>query len=337
MNLERFTTDREPLWRELDGLVAAARGNAQRLGPERLLRLGQLYRGAAADLAFARRRWPSDPLVPKLDRLVNRARVLVYGAPVKRGSVRSFFGRDYWRRLMERPMLLVLAAVLLFGPMIVTAVWASADPAAASNFVPSGYEQITEPKSEGQDLGLTPGEEAAFSSQIFTNNIQVTFLAFAGGVLAGLGTAYILGYNGLFIGALTGLAFQAGNGVPFTELVIAHGVLELSCIVVSGAAGLRFGWAMIAPGHRPRIEATMDEARHGVEIILGTMPWLVIAGLVEGFVTPAGLGIVVNTIVGVALGALFWGLAFGLGRIRSEETDREMAPAQSRALAFARR
>ena len=337
MNLERFTTEREPLWRELDGLVTASRGNAQRLGPDRLLRLGQLYRAAAADLAFARRRWPSDPVVPKLDRLVNRARVIVYGAPAKRGSVRSFFARDYWVRLMERPVMLVVAAALLFGPMVLTAVWASSDPAAASNLVPSGFEEVTEPKPEGQDLGFSPGEEAAFSSKIFTNNIQVTFLAFAGGALAGLGTAWILGFNGVFIGALSGLAFQAGNGVPFTELVIAHGVLELSCIVVCGAAGLRFGWAMVAPGHRPRIEATMDEARRGVEIVLGTMPWLVVAGLVEGFVTPAGLGLAINAIVGIALGILFWGLAFRLGRVENERSTEDLAPAQSRALAFARK
>ena len=338
MNLERFTSEREPLWRELDGLTTAAKGSAQRLGPEKLLRLGHLYRAAAADLAFARRRWPSDPVVGRLDQLVNRARVIVYGTPVKRGGILSFFAHDYWRRLVERPVMLGLAAILLFVPLTLTAFWASADPGAAASFVPAGYESVTEPKDPGQDLGMTSGEEAAFSSQIFTNNIKVTFLAFAGGVLVGLGTVWILGFNGVFIGALTGLAFQAGNGVPFTELVIAHGVLELSCIVVCGAAGLRFGWAMVAPGHRPRIDATMEEARSGVEIVLGTMPWLVLAGLVEGFVTPAGLGLLVNSIVGVSLGALFWMFALRLGR--AENTERSAnteEPAQSRALAFARR
>lgn len=336
MNLDRFTTERTPLWRELDSLTTSARGNPQKLGSEKLLRLGYLYRAAAADLAFARRRWPNDPLVARLDELVNRARVLVYGAPPKRGGLRDFFARYYWQRIVERPLMLLLAAILLFAPMILTAVWASNDPGAAGSFVPSGYEQITEPRTPGQDLGMTAGEEAAFSSQIFTNNIQVTFLAFAAGVLLALGTSWVLGFNGVFIGALTGLAFQAGNGVPFTELVIAHGVLELSCIVVTGAAGLRLGWAIVAPGYRRRIDAVIDEGRRGIEVILGTMPWLVFAGLIEGFVTPAGMGVVVNTAVGVCVGAVYWILALRRGRGGADDSSDERV-LQSRALAFARR
>ena len=126
------------------------------------------------------------------------------------------------------------------------------------------------------------------ASQIFTNNIQVTFLAFAGGMLLGLGTLYVLFQNGMMLGAVGGLAIGAGNGRPFFELVTAHGVLELSCIVVAGAAGLRLGWAIIDPGNRTRGEALRDEARAAVEIVLGTAAWLVVAGLVEGFLTPVG-------------------------------------------------
>lgn len=336
MNLDRFSSEREPLWRELDELIASAKGRPQRLGPEELLRVGYLYRAAAADLAFARRRWPSEAVVGHLEGLVNRGRVLVYGAPPKNAGVKAFFARDYWLRIVERPTLLLVAAILLFVPLGLTAAWAASDPGAASNFVPEGYEQITQPRTAGQDLGMSPGEEAAFSSMIFTNNIKVTFLAFAAGALLGLGTAWVLGFNGVFIGSITGLAFQAGNAVPFTELIVAHGVLELSCIVVAGAAGLRLGWAIVAPGHRRRSDAVMEEGRRGVEIILGTMPWLVLAGLVEGFVTPAGLGIVVNSVVGLSLGAAFWAVALTRGRASAPPKETE-AVDQSRALAFARR
>ena len=93
------------------------------------------------------------------------------------------------------------------------------------------------------------------------------------------------------LGVVGGLAIGAGNGRPFFELVTAHGVLELSCIVVSGAAGLRLGWAIIDPGNRTRGEALREEARAAIEIVLGTAPWLVVAGLVEGFLTPSGTGL----------------------------------------------
>lgn len=332
MKLDRFRSTRGPLWSELESLVGDAKGKPERLGPRGLLRMGELYRSAAADLAFARSRWPDEALTTRLEALVARSRTLVYDAPTQRGTVRDFFLHGYWRRILERPIPLVVAALLLFGPMIATAVWAASDPGGASNFVPAGMEAITEPKQPGQDLGLSGPEQAQFSSEIFTNNIWVTFLAFVAGIVVALGTSAVLVYNGLFVGALAGLAFDAGNGVPFVELVIAHGVLELSCIVVAGAAGLRLGWALVAPGHRTRVDALRIEGRSAIELVIGTMPWLVLAGLVEGFVTPAGFGLVVNTTIGVLLGALYWVLALRLGGVARTES----VP-QRRALAFARR
>jgi uncharacterized membrane protein SpoIIM required for sporulation len=91
-------------------------------------------------------------------------------------------------------------------------------------------------------------------------------------------------------------------------------VLELSCIVVAGAAGLRFGWALVEPGRKTRRDALAAEARQSVQIVLGTAPWLVVAGLVEGFLTPSGLGLPVVLAVGFGLGALYWGLVVALGR-----------------------
>jgi hypothetical protein len=93
-------------------------------------------------------------------------------------------------------------------------------------------------------------------------------------------------------------------------------VLELSCIVVAGAAGLRLGWAIVHPGHRTRGAALRDEARATIEMVLGTAGWLVVAGLVEGFVTPAGVGFGAVLVIGIGLGALFWGLVLWRGRLQ---------------------
>lgn len=336
MNLERFLAVREPLWGELERLATSSRGRAERLGPQGALRLGELYRMAAADLAVARRRWPTDPSVVRLENLVGRARSLVYQSTARRASLRSFFGSHYWRLIAERPVALLIAAALLFGPGLLAGAWSLQDPGEAQGLVPVQYRSVTEPRDAGADLGLSVEEQAAFSGAIFTNNIQVTFLAFAGGIAAGLGTALLLAYNGVLLGTVAGLSIQAGNGSALYQLVVAHGVLELSCIVVAGAAGLRLGWALIEPGTRSRSAALASQARSAVLVVLGTMPWLVLAGLVEGFLTPAGTGTAVVTTVGFALGIIYWMLVVVRGSLvptdepsvsRADRHQRRLLPA----------
>jgi uncharacterized membrane protein SpoIIM required for sporulation len=314
MNLDRFVAERGPGWEELRALTREARRKPERLGPERVRRLGELYRAAAADLAFARRSFGGEPLVERLEALVGRARHLVYDAPTRRGSIRRFFARDYWRLVASRPLPLVVATLCLLVPAALGGTWALRDPGAASGLVPPAYRSVTEPHRSG-DLGLSADEEAQFSSEVFTNNIEVGFFAFAAGIAIGLGTAALLVFNGVLLGTVAGLAVEAGNGRTFLELVTAHGVLELSCIVVAGAAGLRLGWAIVDPGRGTRTAALVAEGRHAVAIVLGTVPWLVVAGLVEGFVTPEGLGLRAVVALGVTLAAVYWTLVAWRGRL----------------------
>ena len=313
MNLDRFLHDRQGAWAELEELIATAKGRAERLGPVGVRRLGVLYRATAADLALARRRFPLDPSVGRLEDLVGRARHLVYAGEARRESLRGFVGRRYWRSVAERPPLLVLSAVLLFAPVALGVGWALDDPAAATGVVPGALAGPSD-APEGADLGFSTAESAAFSTQIFVNNIRVSFLALAGGMTAGVLTAGALLFNGLILGVVAGLVGDAGMSDRFVQLVAPHGVLELSCIVVAGAAGLRMASALVVPGRRRRSEALVQEARPAVEVALGTALWLVLAGLVEGFVTPAGIGVGPALAVGFGLGALYWALVWRLGR-----------------------
>jgi uncharacterized membrane protein SpoIIM required for sporulation len=312
MKVDRFVTTRSDRWSRLEALVQEAKGKAERLGPVGVRDLGALYRSATADLAVARRSFPSDPVVPRLEALVARARHLVYDSPSNRGSFRAFVTTGYWRRVAERPGILAVALALLVVPGVICTVWALRDPGAAGGLVPSAFRGVTEPRPGGS-LGLTPGDSAAFSAQIFTNNIRVAFFAFAGGISLGFVTAAVVIYNGVLLGTVAGLAVGSGNGHRFFELVVAHGVLELSCIAVAGAAGLRMAWAVIDPGRRTRGAALREETRRSVEIALGTALWLVLAGLVEGFVTPAGFGLAANAVIGLTLGAVYWALVIVRG------------------------
>jgi uncharacterized membrane protein SpoIIM required for sporulation len=325
VNLERFVAERRKNWDELEELTKAAKKRAERLGPEKVRRLGALYRATAADLAFARGRFPADPVTRRLEDLVGRARHLVYSAPGGgRGSLVRFFTRGYWRLIAERWVAILAAIVLLFGPAALAAAWGMHDPPAAIGIVPDDFRPVVDEERPWEDL--SSDEQAAFSSEVLTNNIRVTVLAFAGGITLGLLTALVLIYNGILLGAIAGLMIEAGNGAGFVDLVTGHGVLELSCIVVAGAAGLSFGWAIVEPGYRTRTSALRREAVRTIAIILGTAPWLVLAGIVEGFraeLAEAGLAWVIG--VGVTLGALYWSLVLLLGRRRDEDVRAALA------------
>ncbi|MEY2397579.1 MAG: hypothetical protein QOJ00_753 [Actinomycetota bacterium] len=314
MNVDRFIREHEASWAELSDLIGDAKRRPERLGAERVLRLGELYRATAADLATARRSWKGEPVVTRLETLVGQGRNLVYDTEARRDGVRAFFATTYWQRVYARRGLLALSAALLFIPALLAAFWAVHDPGAALGVVPEMFRGINDGSRSTGSAGLSSGTSAAFSSSIMTNNIKVTFGAFAGGITFGIGTIGLLIFNGVLLGAVGGLSVHNGHGQAFVALVVAHGVLELSCILVAGAAGLRVAAALVAPGRRKRAFALGEQAREAVELVLGTAPWLVVAGTIEGFITPAGYGLAVNTTVGLLVGGLFWTLVVVRGR-----------------------
>jgi uncharacterized membrane protein SpoIIM required for sporulation len=313
VNLDRFQGDREASWAELDDRLRTAGSRPERLGADGVRRLGTLYRGAAADLAYARRAFPGDPVVARLERVVAAARASVYDAGGRRMSVWRFLHRGYWQLVREAPWALILAWALLLAPAVLAWVWALSDPGGALGLVPAKFQGAADPPAGGRGLG--GADAAAFSSGVFTNNVQVALVAFAGGIAGGLGSALSLVFNGALLGAVGGLAAGAGNLRNFVDLVTPHGVLELSCTVVAGAAGLRLGRPLVDPGHRRRGEALVAEGRRAVLMALGTIPWLGVCGIVEGFAHPRALGLGGVLALGFGLGALFWGLVLWRGRV----------------------
>lgn len=310
--LESFIAERSASWDALAAALRRAGGRPSRLGAEQVLELGRNYRATVADLALARRRYPGDPVLDRLERLVLDGRQVVYGARRRQGSLAGFYARDYWRLVLGRPGVLCVALVALFGPALLAALWGMHDPGEAIGLVPGAFRAAAHPHLYKLTFG--PATQAVLASSIFTNNIEVTFLAFAGGLLLGVGSLLVLAYNGVTIGAIAGIAIQSGNFSVLLRYIAPHGMLELSCIAVSGAAGLRLGWAMIDAGTLPRAESLRRQARDAVMLVLGTAPWLVVAGLTEGFVTPHGLPLPAALAVGCALAGTYWSLAAWRGR-----------------------
>lgn len=333
MNRADFASQRRGDWNELAELAtrAAARGGRRaRLDADRVLRLGSLYRAAVADLALARRRFPGDPLTTGLEGLVQRARAAVHAQTRSRQSVRWFVTTGFWRRVRQSSAKVALAALLLFGPAVAIGVWTKHDPVTAARVQPALANAATQ-RGVPADRGFSSGDSAAISSEIFTNNMRVALLAFAGGLTLGLLTVYMLVTNGLIVGLLGGLSLDGGTWSRFVQLIVPHGLLELSLIVVAGAAGLRVADAIVHPGHMRRGDALVMEGRAAIEMAVGAALCLIPCGLVEGFVTPRGIGYWPAIAVGVALAGSFWSLVLWRGRPEptgeANSTNQRDAPA----------
>lgn len=315
MNLDTFLAERSPKWDALERDLSSTR-RAGRTAPERTLEVGRSYRAVVADLAFARRRFPGDPVVDRLERLALGGRQAIYsGRPRNAGALLEFATSGYWRLVVGEPGVLAVSVLALAVPCVLAAIWALHDPAAALGLVPGVFKGAAHPHVHRLPLGAAT--QAVLASSIFANNIRVAFLAFAGGLTLGFGTIGLLAYNGALLGALAGITIQSGNFSVFVRYVAPHGLLELSCIAVAGAAGLRLAWAVIDPGTLPRGASLRAAARPAVVLALGTAPWLVVAGLTEGFVTPTGLPLAAALAVGLFLFTVYWGLAATRGHSRA--------------------
>jgi uncharacterized membrane protein SpoIIM required for sporulation len=222
---------------------------------------------------------------------------------------------------------LLVAAAVLWGTALASGVWAHAEPDTARRV--AAVSSLSEDAVEAADSGtaghgaaaLTPAQRASLSSQIFSNNIRVALASFAGGITGGVATVAALALNGLVLGMVVGLFAEAGAGGQAVSLIAPHGILELSLLGVAGAAGLRLGLALVRPGLRSRAEALVAEARAAAEVALGVALWLVPTGLVEGFVSPAGLSPAAAVAVGAAVAAPFWALVLWRGRPQSRAED----------------
>lgn len=300
-SLTQFVEARREHWLRLERLLARAEGNGlRRLSVTELDDLGRTYRQLVSDLAIARRDFPDDQLTATLNALAAQAHLRLYRAPAGTWRrVGAFFTSGFAHRLRAAWGYIALAAALLFVP----ALWAY-----AAAFTDEGMRQVLVPAElrEVMERGRTWTEiegplRPVMATVIFTNNIRVSFVAFAGGVLAGLGTVFVLVTNGVLLGGVMGAAQHYGVGRALGGFVSSHGYLELTCIVIAGAAGLILGDALLRPGLMRRRDALTGGARGALELVLGTTPVFVVAGLVEGFVSPSGLDDTVKFVIGPLL------------------------------------
>jgi uncharacterized membrane protein SpoIIM required for sporulation len=299
-------------WQRLAQLIEQCeRRGLKSLTPDELRQLSRLYRRASSDLSLARARGRDD-LAASLNQLVGRAHGIVYARPPTRAFAPGLFFGVTLPRTFRRclPYWLVSVGVLLAGATV-GFFTTSSNPAWGEVLVSPALRSMIEPFLEGDAPAgeYFAGAQKAlggggFASFLMLNNIKVALLCFSLGLTWGLGTLYVLATNALMLGAALGLGAFHGKLVLMASVVAPHGVVELSAVVISGAAGLRLGYALVNPGDLLRREALQVAAREAGQLALGLIPLFVFAGLVEGLLSPQSTGWLASDAFRLGFGAL---------------------------------
>lgn len=306
-------------WTRLAELIAAAdRRGLAALDADELDEFAHLYRRAVVDLSRARSRARDRRVIAYLNDLVGRAAGLIYGGRARRRiNLREFFLVTVPRTFRETWAYTAIALALFALPALVAYVAATGNPAWADALVAPGLGDLAE---DFLSRDVPPGQYFAdsqavigadnLSGAILVNNLKVALLSFAAGITAALGTLVVMVRNGLMLGAFMGVFGHHGHALDAVGIVAPHGFLELSAIFLCGGAGLMIGWALIAPGDRPRGEALTDAARRAVVLVLAAGVMLGVAALVEGFVSPQKSGLMLTNESRVLFGATLFLVAF---------------------------
>lgn len=289
MPSDRFISQRKNAWQRLEDLLKLLdHASLRRLGRDEVRELGRIYRRTASDLAIARAESRDPRLINYLNSLVIRAHGRIYRADAQGGKrIRRYFTHELPQtfRRTWRYTFVAFAVFFIFGTL--SFVGTKYDPEFSELVgVNAAFRELyIETKTHWWEALNRSNQEGA--SMIMTNNIQVTIYAFAFGALAGVGTLFFMAYNGANIASVLALTYQAGFGNDLVTFMIAHGVVELSCIFIAGGAGLLIGSAMIMPGNLTRADALRTRGMEAVRLMVGVALLLVVAGTIEGFVSPA--------------------------------------------------
>ncbi|MBU4634093.1 stage II sporulation protein M [Pseudomonas chlororaphis] len=288
MKQSLFESRHQALWQRLrEQLEQLERGQAT---PETCIRFPEDYRRLCQHLALAQERGYSSFLVDPLQQLALRGHQQLYRQRSPLGArVLGFILAGFPQLVREEWRFVLAASLVFFGSLLGIGLLVYLVPELIYSVVSpqqvAEMQRLYDPDASrlGRLANRAAGEDWMMFGYYIMNNIGIAFQTFASGLLFGLGSLFFLFFNGLTIGAVAGHLTQIGYGATFWSFVVGHSAFELSAIALAGAAGLKMGWALIAPERLPRGEALLLAARTSVRLICGVILFLLIAAFIEAY------------------------------------------------------
>jgi len=308
-------------WKRLEHLLEQVQKDGLRsLTRTELQELGLLYRQAAADLSALREDSTGRSYARSLNLLLSRAHNTIYSG--EKSSVHGIvhFYRNTYPQIFRENLRLINMAFLLFvlGSLAGTLLALTRPEYMRSFLGPHMMETIDRHKMWTDSVvSVAP----AASSFIMTNNLSVSFLSFAYGITAGVGTVFMMVFNGVMMGIVGTACWLNDMSLPLWSFVAPHGVLELPAIFIAGGAGLRIAQGMLFPGLLSRRDSLAEAGGEAVRLLMGTVPVLVVAGLIEGFISPSALAWQWKFSLAGAIAVIFFSYLFFCARGGEEANE----------------
>ncbi|WP_156841883.1 stage II sporulation protein M [Novosphingobium aquimarinum] len=288
---DRFRLEREADWKRLEDIVVnMEKGRLRRVSDEDLLALPGLYRTVASSLSIARETSLDAATLAYLEALVKRAWFVVYGPRTSLVAwLRGFLGGGWSRAVQTIKLDVLIALAVMIAGTVVGWLLSASDTEWYYALVPGQFADARVPGASAEVLRNTlfgnEGQKGlgAFAAFLFSNNAQVSIMAFALGFAFGLPSLLLLVKNTAVLGAMLWLYHGAGLTIDFVGWIGVHGTTELFAILLAGGAGLHIGRAMAFPGDRPVLEAASEAGRCAALVMTGVVLMLVVAALLEGY------------------------------------------------------
>jgi len=308
MTLGAFVRKNRPHWQRLETMLGFIETRGPRKTDRPFLReLSSLYRATTGDLAFAQTHFRGTTLLLFLHQLVTRAHNQIY-RPHRFSSQLAgrFFLNEIPQAVRGHLQAVAWSAIIFLMGIALGLSAVQFDERAASIILPSSVLNsiYSGQMWTGSIFSVVPAPVA--STFLFTSNISVALLAFAGGLSFGLITTWILFQNGFMLGVVIKLCANYGLLGALLEFIAGHGVLEISAIIVSGGAGFVVANALLNPGSLSRSDAMAQQGRSAVRMAVACIPALVTAGCIEAFISPSHVPVWFKVVLGLTLGISFW-------------------------------